>query len=237
MVEASDPTCVSSGNHEHYICKNRCGDIFIKDGEKYVVTTEKEITISATRIHTGGTAPCKTLKTCTTCGTSYGELDSSNHESTTEEYVSIDSKNHKVIYSCCGGTKVDSQAHSGGTAQPGQQANCEKCGTAYGEKAPYKYTVSMNWNGFSDNAKIYAWVWGGTGVTATWIECKREGTTDKLYFETTVSNYTHCIPMRYPSTQTSGGWDGAWNRGSSSSSSQKDIQFTNYSATGYWVNP
>ena len=99
----------------------------------------------------------------------------------------------------------------------------------------YTYTVTLNWDGSSDGAKIYAWVWG-TDINGSWIECQT-GEGNVVFFESEEANYTHCIPMRMPNTATAGSWEGAWNRGSSTESGHSDIAFTNYAATGYWVNP
>ncbi len=60
----TEPTCTEDGYTTH-TC-SVCGDSY------------KDSTVAALG-HTGGTATCKKQAVCTTCGESYGELDSNNH--------------------------------------------------------------------------------------------------------------------------------------------------------------
>ncbi len=59
-----------------------------------------EIVIS-TENCTGGTASCDTLAVCATCGQSYGEIASENHEQECELWASRDGT-HAWYYPCCG---------------------------------------------------------------------------------------------------------------------------------------
>lgn len=63
----STPSTYSTDGTYHWkLCANGCGTYVVKQ-----------------TAHSGGTAYCKTLASCSTCGTSYGDYDTDNHKSFT----------------------------------------------------------------------------------------------------------------------------------------------------------
>ena len=105
-----------------------------------------------------------------------------------------------------------------------------------------KYTITMQWNGFSDNAKIFAWSWG-TGMSDQWVPAEKDPSNANalvLYFSDSVE-LAGCIPMRMSNSATTGAWSGYWNRGSAKNNSEANITSFNgskeagFTATGYWL--
>ena len=92
--------------------------------------------------HRGGTASCLTLAACEDCKSSYGELDSKNHESNETKYV-LRKENpsmHDYIHSCCGEV-ISKSYHSGGEANCTTAAICEYCAEQYGNKNPENHAT------------------------------------------------------------------------------------------------
>ena len=86
--------------------------------------------------HTGGTATCKTLAVCESCGESYGELDPENHESEEFTYASVGNGKHQKKHICCGTLFGDEEACAGGTATCVKKAECTTCGGEHGDLDP-----------------------------------------------------------------------------------------------------
>ncbi len=63
--------------------------------------SSSEESSSVCEAHTGGTATCKTLAECADCGTPYGELDATNHESEEFTYVDNEDGTHTKKNACC----------------------------------------------------------------------------------------------------------------------------------------
>lgn len=87
----------------------------------------------------GGTATCQSKATCKDCGALYGDLDMSNHGDEAFSFVDNGDGTHSKEYSVCH-TKVESEAHSGGTATCQVKAVCSTCGAEYGDLGAHNYT-------------------------------------------------------------------------------------------------
>ena len=87
----------------------------------------------------GGTATCQSKATCKDCGALYGDLDMANHGDEAFSFVDNGDGTHSKEYSVCH-TKVESEAHSGGTATCQVKAVCSTCGAEYGDLGTHNYT-------------------------------------------------------------------------------------------------
>ena len=87
----------------------------------------------------GGTATCQSKATCKDCGALYGDLDMANHSDEAFSFVDNGDGTHSKEYSVCH-TKVESEAHSGGTATCQVKAVCSTCGAEYGDLGAHNYT-------------------------------------------------------------------------------------------------
>lgn len=87
----------------------------------------------------GGTATCQSKATCKDCGAEYGDLDMANHGDEAFSFVNNGDGTHSKEYSVCH-TKVESEAHSGGTATCQVKAVCSTCGAEYGDLGAHNYT-------------------------------------------------------------------------------------------------
>lgn len=87
----------------------------------------------------GGTATCQSKATCKDCGALYGDLDMTNHGDEAFSFVDNGDGTHSKEYSVCH-TKVESEAHSGGTATCQVKAVCSTCGAEYGDLGAHNYT-------------------------------------------------------------------------------------------------
>ena len=72
--------------------------------------SSSEESSSVCEAHTGGTATCKTLAECADCGTPYGTLDATNHESDEFTYVDNEDGTHTKKNACCDAV-VETVAH------------------------------------------------------------------------------------------------------------------------------
>ena len=91
--------------------------------------------VAETVAHSGGTASCTALASCSICQTSYGAVDLTNHTASTFSYAvnASDSSKHDKKYTCCGSVAA-TVSHSGGTATCSVKPVCTDCSTSYGEK-------------------------------------------------------------------------------------------------------
>lgn len=87
----------------------------------------------------GGTATCQSKATCKDCRAEYGDLDMTNHGDEAFSFVDNGDGTHSKEYSVCH-TKVESEAHSGGTATCQVKAVCSTCGAEYGDLGAHNYT-------------------------------------------------------------------------------------------------
>ncbi len=78
-------------------------------------------------------ADCQHRAVCANCGWSYGDEDLTNHigDKVTYRVNETDSTKHDIVYECCG--HIETEAHSGGTADCVSAAKCQHCGEYYGE--------------------------------------------------------------------------------------------------------
>ena len=137
-------TCVSSAICEK--CNTAYGET---DSENHVNVTYTSIDggvhlakcndchVESEEPHSGGVASCLTLAICEICNSSYGELDSENHESNETKYVLREENPsmHDYVHSCCGGI-ISKSYHSGGEPNCTTAAICEYCKEEYGNKNP-----------------------------------------------------------------------------------------------------
>ncbi len=109
--------------------------------------------------HSGGTATCTEQAICGTCSHPYGELNAEKHTGKAEWTQTATT--HEKAYTCCDAVTVAEEVHewqngrcsecgyvcehTGGTATCTDQAVCEICGQAYGDKNPDKHTGSADW--------------------------------------------------------------------------------------------
>ncbi len=99
--------------------------------------------VAAADAHTGGTANCQEQAQCTVCGEFYGETNADNHKNvvTDAAVAATCTKTGLTEGSHCEAcgeviteqTVTDMLAHSGGTANCQEQAQCTTCGAPYGE--------------------------------------------------------------------------------------------------------
>ena len=117
--------------------------------------------------HSGGTATCLAAAKCEVCGQPYGQKDPANHTGT-EAWITTDTT-HTKVYSCCQAVieePVDHTwengkctvcgyncEHTGGTATCSQLAQCEICGSLYGDYDADNHKASEVWT--QENDKHY----------------------------------------------------------------------------------
>ncbi len=90
--------------------------------------------------HSGGIATCTEQAKCSTCGTAYGEKGSTHNYSDSYSY---DSTTH--YYACLNpgcDSKTNISGHTGGTANCTNLAQCQICGSQYGEYGGHVETVT-----------------------------------------------------------------------------------------------
>ena len=165
--------------------------------------------------HSGGTATCTAAANCEVCGQPYGQKDPDNHTGT-EAWITTDTA-HTKVWSCCQAViegPVDHTwengicavcgyncVHTGGTATCSQLAQCELCGSLYGDYDPDNHKALEIWT--QENGKHYHVCEYGCGThleeadcfggTATCIEkaiceiCKEE------YGQISASSHTNLV--------------------------------------------
>ena len=115
----------------------------------------------------GGEATCMATAVCAVCGQPYGEKDPTNHTGT-EAWITTDTT-HTKVWRCCqavikaeeehnweNGTCTICQYpchHTGGTATCSQLAQCELCGSLYGDLDPDNHLAESEW--IQENGKHY----------------------------------------------------------------------------------
>ena len=116
---------------------------------------------------TGGTATCVNKAICSVCNAEHGAVDPTNHTGT-EAWITTDTT-HTKVWSCCqavikaeeehnweNGTCTICQYpchHTGGTATCSQLAQCELCGSLYGDLDPDNHLAESEW--IQENGKHY----------------------------------------------------------------------------------
>jgi len=105
------------------------------DGDCLTAVTCKNCTyvfVAAKDAHTGGEATCTEQAKCEVCGTAYG--DTAAHEQAEDDgdcLTAVTCKNCDYVFVAA------KDAHTGGEATCTAKAECEVCGTAYGELAQH----------------------------------------------------------------------------------------------------
>ena len=90
---------------------------------------------TAAKTHTGGTATCKELAKCTSCGKEYGEFAAHTPAADDGDCTTA------VKCSVCGEDATAAKEHTGGTATCKELAKCANCGKEYGEKKAHTEEV------------------------------------------------------------------------------------------------
>ncbi len=109
--------------------------------------------------HTWIDATCITLKTCSVCSATEGNLDTDNHAQA-PVWTVRDNYAHQSDYPCCGESRVGINVHTwengkctvcdwdcvhfGGEANCLEAAVCENCGEHYGSKNPTNHTSNKD---------------------------------------------------------------------------------------------
>ena len=145
------PTC-TEGGYTTYTCA--CGDTYTgdatestghkdTDNDHYCDNGDCDEKVSD---HTGGEATCQSGAICTICGNAYGEVDSDNHNYGEGVVTAPTCKDEGyTTYTCaCSDSYTSDRTpatgkHTGGTATCQKLAECETCGTPYGELGTHTY--------------------------------------------------------------------------------------------------
>ncbi len=91
-----------------------------------------KVTTEAKAAHTGGTATCKELAKCDTCGKEYGELLAHIPAEDDGDCTTA------ILCTVCEKIMTEAKAaHTGGTATCKELAKCETCGKEYGDYAAH----------------------------------------------------------------------------------------------------
>lgn len=133
--------------------------------------------------HSGGTATCTAAANCEVCGQPYGQKDPDNHTGT-EAWITTDTA-HTKVWSCCQAViegPVDHTwengicavcgyncVHTGGTATCSQLAQCELCGSLYGDYDPDNHKALEIWT--QENGKHYHVCEYGCGTHLEEADC------------------------------------------------------------------
>lgn len=133
--------------------------------------------------HSGGKATCIASAVCEVCGQPYGSVDSTNH--TGSEAWTTTETSHTKVWSCCQAV-IDGPAehtwengectvcgypcqHTGGTATCSQLAQCERCGTLYGDYDETNHDPADEWT--QENGKHYHICQYGCGTHLDEADC------------------------------------------------------------------
>ena len=135
--------------------------------------------------HSGGTATCKTLATCSACGLSYGNLAPDNHESEGLTWTKTETQ-HSAVHSCCQGTAVALENHEwsdGGCTECGyacEHSNCNSVVTPPGCKTDGYTTHTCSACGYSYKdtpvsalGHDFTGNWINTDPDSHWKKCSR----------------------------------------------------------------
>ena len=141
ITEANKSQLVIAANGSHSIDRKNQTPVVNNDGtHTYTcsVCGDYEIVENCT----GGTATCKTLKTCKYCDASYGELNPKSHEKGTVEIGRVEpvgckpGVKGKVVYECCG------KVVSGGEEIPAFEAHTWVETTSKTDNCASGYTIT-----------------------------------------------------------------------------------------------
>ena len=138
-VSTKKATAFSTASETDY------SDYFFSDDAGYHVEynadKKLELKSGAAHVHSGGTATCTEQAICVECNKPYGSLNPNNHSGTLGDWQS-DSTEHWKEYSCCK-AKMDTDTHTGGTADCRHKAVCETCDREYGDLAAHDFTAQV----------------------------------------------------------------------------------------------
>lgn len=184
-------------------------------------------------VHSGGIATCIASPVCEVCSQPYGEKNPSNHTGN-EAWITTDTT-HTKVYSCCQ-TVIEGAAahtwengkctvcqydcrHEGGTATCSQLAQCELCGSLYGDYDTDNHKASATWT--QENSRHYhiceygcdthldeAYCSGGEATCIAPAVCEICG---GQYGETNSSNHTNLVKTEEkPATHLEEGNEEYW---------------------------
>lgn len=176
-VLASAPATVTIGEHT---CVAQEG--WKSDGNYHWKECECGTELEKTA-HSGGKATCTASAVCDVCGQPYGSVDSTNH--TGSEAWTTTETSHTKVWSCCQAV-IDGPAehtwengectvcgypcqHTGGTATCSQLAQCERCGTLYGDYDETNHDPADEWT--QENGKHYHICQYGCGTHLDEADC------------------------------------------------------------------
>lgn len=126
---------------------------------------------------------CTASSVCSVCGQPYGSVDSTNH--TGSEAWTTTETSHTKVWSCCQAV-IEGPAehtwengectvcgypcqHTGGTATCSQLAQCERCGTLYGDYDETNHDPADEWT--QENGKHYHICQYGCGTHLDEADC------------------------------------------------------------------
>ncbi|MEE0061188.1 MAG: hypothetical protein UE295_10215, partial [Acutalibacteraceae bacterium] len=129
-VKETVATCLYGGVTEHSYCLV-CDKVILGTKTVTAPTDHQELT----------TANCKAPATCTACGVTTGEKNTSNHTSDETYFEYVDDNTHKEYYSCCKQLKTTTSHTEGDKATCGERAYCYDCSNYYGTPDKNNHTT------------------------------------------------------------------------------------------------
>lgn len=134
--------------------------------------------------HSGGKATCTVSAVCEVCGQPYGSVDSTKHTGSEWSWI-ITETSHTKVWRCCQAI-IEEPAehtwengectvcrypcqHTGGTATCSQLAQCERCGTRYGDYDKTNHDPADEWT--QENGKHYHICQYGCGTHLDEADC------------------------------------------------------------------
>ena len=171
-IDRKNQKPVSKGNGTHaYICS---------------VCNEAEIVEDCS----GGTATCKTLKSCQYCEASYGELNERNHEGVTVEIGRVEPDRckpgvkGKVQYQCCG------KVVSGGEEIPATEEHSWNVVTSKTDNCAMGYTITRTCD-VCGTVEVEDVAAGTHNLTKKVYESEKDCTKDRyIYYACTICSHT-----------------------------------------------
>lgn len=171
-IDRKNQKPVSKGNGTHaYICS---------------VCNEAQIVEDCS----GGTATCKTLKSCQYCEASYGELNERNHEGVTIEIGRVEPDRckpgvkGKVQYQCCG------KVVSGGEEIPATEEHSWNVETSKTDNCAMGYTITRTCD-VCGTVEVEDVAAGTHNLTKKVYESEKDCTKDRyIYYACTICSHT-----------------------------------------------
>ncbi|MBR6726249.1 MAG: hypothetical protein IKL81_04600 [Clostridia bacterium] len=141
-------TCATEGKEAYYHC-DECGKNYEDAKGSKEISSIDTWGVNATVDHKGGKATCADLAVCEVCGKSYGDLAEHKYG---KKAVYVDESGHARICTVCG-TNEKVAAHTGGSADCKNKAECEVCGKEYGKLGDHVWSESWEYTSKDGHAK------------------------------------------------------------------------------------